>query len=72
MAIQRGDIIRAPWRIYGDDENLTGEVISVTKQGIRVRWHNDGDVTPAGDESLFQPNGTDGEGQPLEVVGHAG
>ncbi len=50
---KRGDVVRAPWRVYGDDTNLTGVITSVSKKGIRVRWNADGDVTPEGDESLF-------------------
>ena len=52
MAIRKGSIVRAPWRDAGDDRNLTGVVQSVRKGMARIIWNGDGDVTPAGDESL--------------------
>lgn len=55
MLIKRGMTVRCPWREYGDDTNLTGVVLSVARGTVRVRWNADGDVTPAGDESLFPP-----------------
>lgn len=49
-----GDTIRAPWREFGDDKDLTGVVFKRTSRGaISVRWNGDGDVTPEGDESTF-------------------
>jgi hypothetical protein len=51
--LKKGMVVRAPWREFGDDKNLTGLIVSVSKKGIRVIWNADGDVTQAGDESLF-------------------
>jgi hypothetical protein len=59
--MKRGDIVRAPWRFYGDDPDLTGEVTRVrkVKRGhdtlteVTVRWHDNGTVTLEGDESVF-------------------
>lgn len=52
-ALRKGDVIKAPWREHGDDQNLTGTILSVTKHGVKVRWNGDGDTTPEGDESTL-------------------
>lgn len=51
MTINVGAVIRAPWRHYGDDANLTGSVIRARRDTVIVRWNADGTVTPQGDES---------------------
>lgn len=53
--LKRDDIIRAPWREFGDDINLTGVVIGKEKRGTVVRWNGDGDVTGKDVESIIVP-----------------
>ena len=59
-----GTVVRAPWRIYGDDTNLTGTVTRNDARGVVVRWHNNGSVTPEGDETRF----TTRQASELDVV----
>lgn len=56
--LRKGMVVRAPWREFGDDANLTGVVVRVKAHSVEVRWNGDGDVTPAGDASFFERNGT--------------
>lgn len=49
--VRIGSVVRAPWYRDGDDPDLTGSVTHVRKGCAEVTWHNNGTVTPAGDES---------------------
>jgi hypothetical protein len=53
MMIRKGNFVYAPWAQHGDDKALTGEVVSVSKGKARVIWHDNGDVTEKGSESIF-------------------
>ena len=51
--VKIGTYVSAPWAHHGDDKALTGEVVSITKGQARVIWHDNGDITEKGSESII-------------------